>query len=242
MPDEERPPSRLSPGAGPSTLAPPRQTNVGLQVPTNERQMRLVSQSNDSFFDDPLIRRFLPYSSNARHVLIQDPLEFPSKAFGTTRMTSSCRQNPVHNEYRRVYRKLGRKIYSIREPSADLSLYPLDSCENWASEVWKLLDSLLVFDPTVLVTREQIPAVIPQDNPDYGSMYLTLMNMRNRVIGSPEAFALHIPVWPQAGCIFHEEAFKLAAVFLTDEVECFAIDCGFAAAKKTVFAAGVGFG
>ena len=180
--------------------------------------MRLVSHENDSFENDPLIQRFLPYSSHAYTEILPNASRLPPKAFKSTQMTSQCRNDPEGNEYQRVFRKLGRKLYNIQEPPEGMTLYPSDSFEEWACNVFTALNGLLAFDPNILVTRNQILAVVPDDNPAYGAMYLSLMAMRNNL---RDKSAPDIPVWPRSNCIFTEDAFEVAAVVYRDEVERF---------------------
>src|SRR5690242_5401167 len=99
-----------------------------------------------------------------------------------------------------------------------MTLYPSDSCEEWACDVFTALNGLLAFDPNILVMRNQILAVVPDNNPAYGAMYLSLMAMENnlRAKSAPD-----IPVWLRSDCIFTEDASEVAAVVYRDEVECF---------------------
>jgi hypothetical protein len=179
----------------------------------------LVNEKDGSFYQDPLIQKFLPYAPITTTFDItkdqQSELTFYPEA---ARLTSWVKNDASLNEFRRVYRKLGRTIYSIPSPPMEYNVYPSSRCEKWAQEILNELDLLMVFKPNCLVTRKHLAAVCPGDNPSYGAFYLTLTQLRNGIVRSntPE-----VPQWPQADCIFTAPAFEVAAVLFRDEVERF---------------------
>jgi hypothetical protein len=179
----------------------------------------LVNEKDGSFYQDPLIQKFLPYAPVATTFEItkdqQSELTFYPEA---THLTSWVKTHADLNEFRRVYRKLGRTIYSIPSPPMEYNVYPSERCEKWAQEILYELDLLLVFKPNCLVTRKRLAAVCPEDNPSYCAFYLTLTQLRNSV---RQSNAPEVPQWPQADCIFTAPAFEVAAVLFRDEVERF---------------------
>jgi hypothetical protein len=171
-----------------------------LVVSLQEQQVLLVNEKDGSFYQDPLIQKFLPYALIMITFEItkdqQSELTFYPEA---THLTSWVKNDSGLNEFRRVYRKLARTIYNIPSPPIEYYIYPSKHCEKWAQESLYELDLLLVFKPNCLVTRKHLAVVCPKDNPTYGAFYLTLTQLRNSVVGSttPE-----VPLWPQADCIF----------------------------------------
>jgi hypothetical protein len=179
----------------------------------------LVNEKDGSFQQDPLIQKFLPYAPITTTFEItkdqQSELTFYPEA---AHLTSWVKNDASLNEFRRVYRKLGRTIYSIPSPPMEYDVYPSERCEKWAQEIFYELDLLMVFKPNCLVMRKRLAAVCPEDNPAYGAFYLTLTQLRNSVMQSN---APEVPQWPQADCIFTAPAFEVAAVLFRDEVERF---------------------
>jgi hypothetical protein len=179
----------------------------------------LVNENDGSFYQDPLIQKFLPYAPITTTFDItkaqQSELTFYPEP---THLTSWVKNHADLNEFRRVYRKLGRTIYSFPNPPVEYNVYPSEHCEKWAQAILYELDLLLVFKPNCLVTRKCLAAVCPEDNPAYGAFYLTLTQLRNSIVRSN---APEVPLWPQADCIFTTPAFKVAAVLFRDEVERF---------------------
>jgi hypothetical protein len=179
----------------------------------------LVNEKDGSFYQDPLIQKFLPYAPITTTFDItkdqQSELTFYPEA---AHLTSWVKNDASLNEFRRVYRKLGRTMYSIPSPPMEYNVYPSSRCEKWAQEILYELDLLMVFKPNCLVTRKRLAAVCPEDNPSYGAFYLTLTQFRSNVTQSN---APEVPQWPQADCIFTAPAFEVAAVLFRDEVERF---------------------
>jgi hypothetical protein len=188
-------------------------------VSLQEQQVLLVNEKDGSFYQDPLIQKFLPYALIMTTFEItkdqQSELTFYPEA---THLTSWVKNNASLNEFRRVYRKLGRTIYSIPNPPIEYNVYPSECCEKWAQEILYELDLLMVFKPNCLVTRKCLAAVCPEDNPAYGAFYLTFTQLRSSVMRSN---APEVPLWLQADCIFTAPAFEVAAVLFRDEVERF---------------------
>jgi hypothetical protein len=181
-----------------------------LVVSLQELQVLLVNEKDGSFYQDPPIQKVLPYAPVTTTFEItedqQSELTFYLEA---AHLTSWVKNHTDCNEFRRVYRKLGRTIYSIPSPPMEYNVYPSEHCEKWAQEILYELDLLLVFKPRCLVTRKCLAVVCPEDNPAYGAFYLTLTQLRNSVMQSstPE-----VPQWPGADCIFTAPAFEVAAV------------------------------
>jgi hypothetical protein len=171
----------------------------------------LVNEKDSSFYQDPLIQKYLPYAPITTTFDItkdqQDEFIFYPKA---THLTSWVKNHDNLNEFRRVYRKLGCPM--------EYNVYPSEHCEKWAQEILHELDELKVLKPNCLVTRKCLAAVCPEDNPTYGAFYLTLTQLRDSVIhtAAPKA-----PLWPGADCIFTAPAFEVAVVLFRDEVERF---------------------
>jgi hypothetical protein len=194
-----------------------RQQDSGVLL--QEQQVLLVNKKDGSFYQDPLIQKFLPYAPITTTFDItkdqQNEFIFYPEA---AHLTSWVKNHDNLNKFRRVYRKLGHTIYSIPNPPMEYNVYPSEHCEKWAQEILYELDQLMVFKPNCLVTRKHLATVCPEDNPAYGAFYLTLIQLRNSVVGStpPE-----VPLWPQADCMFTAPAFEVAAVLFRDEVECF---------------------
>jgi hypothetical protein len=186
-------------------------------VSLQEQQVLLVNEKDGSFYQDPLIQKFLPYALITTTIELtkdqQSELTFYPEA---AHLTSWVKNDASLNEFRRVYRRLGRTIYSIPNPPIEYNVYPSERCEKWAQEILCELDLLLVFKPKYLVTRKRLAAVCPEDNPSYGAFYLTLTQLRNSV---RQSNTLEVPQWPQADCIFTAPAFEVAAVLFRDEVE-----------------------
>jgi hypothetical protein len=138
----------------------------------------LVNEKDGSFYQDPLIQKFLPYAPITTTFEItkdqQSELTFYPEA---THLTSWVKNHADLNEFRRVYRKLGRTIYSIPSPPMEYDVYPSERCEKWAQEILYELDLLLVFKPNCLVTRKCLAAVCPEENSSYGAFYLTLTQL-----------------------------------------------------------------
>jgi hypothetical protein len=183
-------------------------------VSLQEQQVLLVNEKDGSFYQDPLIQKFLPYAPITTTFEItkdqQSELTFYPEA---AHLTSWVKNHADLNEFRRVYRKLGRTIYSIPSPPMEYNVYPSERCEKWAQEILYELDLLLVFKPNCLVTRKRLAAVCPEDNPSYGAFYLTLTQLRNSVV---QTTAPEVPQWPQADCIFTAPAFEVAAVLFSE--------------------------
>jgi hypothetical protein len=82
-----------------------------------EQQVLLVNEKDGSFYQDPLIQKFLPYAPITTTFDItkdqQSELTFYPEA---AHLTSWVKNDASLNEFRRVYRKLGRTIYSIPSP------------------------------------------------------------------------------------------------------------------------------
>jgi hypothetical protein len=179
----------------------------------------LVNEKDGSFYQDPLIQKFLPYALITTTFEItkdqQSELTFYPEA---AHLTSWVKNDTSLDEFRTVYRKLGRTIHSIPSPPIEYNVYPSSHCEKWAQEILYELDLLMVFKPNCLVTRKRLAAVCPGDNPAYGTFYLTLTQLRNSVM---QANAPEVPQWPQADCIFTAPAFEVAAILFRDEVEQF---------------------
>jgi hypothetical protein len=135
-------------------------------ISLQEQQVLLVNEKDGSFYQDPLIQKFLPYAPITTTFDItkeqQSKLTFYPEA---AHLTSWVKEDASLNEFRRVYRKLGHTIYSIPNPPMEYNVYPSSHYEKWAQEILYELDLLMVFKPNCLVTRKHIAAVCPEDNP-----------------------------------------------------------------------------
>jgi hypothetical protein len=99
-------------------------------VSLQEQQVLLVNEKDGSFYQDPLIPKFLPYAPITTTFEItkdqQSELTFYPEA---AHLTSWVKKDASLNEFRRVYRKLGRTIYSIPSPPMEYNVYPSNRCE-----------------------------------------------------------------------------------------------------------------
>jgi hypothetical protein len=104
-------------------------------VSIQEQQVLLVNEKDGSFYQDPLIQKFLPYAPITTTFDItkdqQSELTFYPEA---AHLTSWVKNHADLNEFRRVYRKLGRTIYSIPSPPMEYNVYPSERCEKWVKK------------------------------------------------------------------------------------------------------------
>ncbi|KAB5587725.1 hypothetical protein CTheo_8834 [Ceratobasidium theobromae] len=196
------------------------------RLPTpQEQQAILVSNDDGSYFEDPLVQRFIPYSlETTQYPITPRQIQEFSYEPECARSTSWCRAHPQVNEFRRVYRRMSRTLYHIRIPKPEENIYPSPDCISWAQGLFDSLDQLTIFRPTCLATRKRVPMVDMTKVPAYGAFYLALMQSRNQAVYSEEDF-IHlpeIPKWPSAdNCLFTSLTFKVAAIAFRDEVERF---------------------
>jgi hypothetical protein len=125
-----------------SIVLPSRSPSLKSQLPESSRQqdsvvslqeqhVLLVNEKDGSFYQDPLIQKFLPYAPITTTFEIpkdqQSELIFYPEA---AHLTSWVKNDASLNEFRRVYRKLGRTIYSIPSPPMEYNVYPSSCCEK----------------------------------------------------------------------------------------------------------------
>ena len=139
----------------------------------------------------------------------------------STGLTSIVRKDPLINNHHKLFRRLGRHIHHVIMPISGDNLYPSQSCEDWASHIFNLLDTVLTFRPTCLITNELIPAQEIGYWPEYGEWYVAYIQLINScVIRASERNSLFpIPEWPAFDCLFTAEAFEVAAVSYRDQME-----------------------
>ncbi|KAB5587512.1 hypothetical protein CTheo_9049 [Ceratobasidium theobromae] len=176
------------------------------RLPTpQEQQAILVSNNDGSYFEDPLVQRFIPYSlETTQYPITSRQIQEFSYEPECARSTNWCRAHPQVNEFRRVYRRMSRTLYRIKIPKPEENIYPSPDCISWAQGLFDLLDQLTIFRPTCLATP--------------------LMQSRNQAVYNEEDL-MHlpeIPKWPAAEHgLFTSLAFEVAAVAFRDEVERF---------------------
>ncbi|KAB5587576.1 Retrovirus-related Pol polyprotein [Ceratobasidium theobromae] len=204
-------------------IHPPSASSV---LPTPQEQQAILANNEDgSYFEDPLVQRFIPYSlETTQHPITPEQIQEFTYEPECARPTSWCRAHPQVNEFRRVYRRMSRTLYHIKIPKQEENIYPSPDCIIWAQELFNTLDQLTTFKPTCLATRKRVPMVDMTEVPAYGAFYLALMQTRNQAAYSEEDLILlpEIPKWPSAdNCLFPSLAFEVAAVAFRDEVEQF---------------------
>ncbi|KAB5587682.1 Retrovirus-related Pol polyprotein [Ceratobasidium theobromae] len=201
-------------------------TSSASRLPTSQEQQAILANNEDrSYFEDPLVQRFIPYSlETTQYPITPEQIQEFSYEPECARSTSWCRAHPQVNEFRRVYRRMSRTLYHIRIPKQEENIYPSPDCISWAQGLFDSLDQLTIFRPTCLATRKRVPMVDMTEVPAYGAFYLALMQSRNQAAYSEEDL-IHlpeIPKWPSAdNCLFTSLAFEVAAVAFRDEVERF---------------------
>jgi hypothetical protein len=192
-------------------------------------KLRVDSSENASFYEDPIIQVRLPYPEDFEEVY-GVPEEwwthYATPAVGhiptAAHTISVVKTDATANEFRKVFRRLGQRIYGIAPPTVD-QYYPSPNCEVWATVLFERLDRLTTFIPNCLVTQDYIPTVCVADQPEYGNFFIDLVRNRDRSLrASLEPLeAPPLPQWPYAQCYFDSTAFEVAAVVFRDEVERF---------------------
>ncbi|KDN43402.1 hypothetical protein RSAG8_06186, partial [Rhizoctonia solani AG-8 WAC10335] len=172
--------------------------------------------------EDSELSKHLPYAPDTPMYLLDRKLakqyEFMPASAG---MTSIVRTNKDANESRKTFRRLGRDFYNIRMPAPEEARYPSQACEAWASHIFKLLDIVVTFKPTCHITNELIPAQEIGHWPEYGELHIAYTQLINQSVMQRSArdALFPIPVWPAPECLFHAQAFEVAAVSFRDQME-----------------------
>ncbi|KAG8710599.1 hypothetical protein FRC11_004324, partial [Ceratobasidium sp. 423] len=106
-------------------------------------------------------------------------------------------------------------------PTPEETRYPSQSCEKWAKLIFDLLDKAVTFRPTCFITDKLIPAQEIGFWPEYGELHIAFTQLINRSIAkqSEHDSLFPIPEWPASDCLFHAQAFEVAAVSFRDQME-----------------------
>ncbi|KAH7322195.1 hypothetical protein B0J17DRAFT_633549, partial [Rhizoctonia solani] len=191
-----------------------------VRIEHKEIQAMLLDSSRQ--LADIELSKYLPYiPSTTMYVLRPDEaseFEFMPASAG---LTSEVRINKQVNDYRKIFRRMGRIFYSLEMPAPEENRYPSRSCEVWAKHIFDLLDKVVTFRPTCRITALRIPAQEIHRWPEYGQLYIALTQLINRTVTQPGDInsLLPLPEWPASECLFHAHSFEVAAVCFRDQME-----------------------
>ncbi|KDN39703.1 hypothetical protein RSAG8_08621, partial [Rhizoctonia solani AG-8 WAC10335] len=191
-------------------------------VRIEHREMQAILLDPDNQAADSELTKYLPYApGTTMYILRPDEakeFEFMPASAGRT---SQVRLHKEVNDFRKIFRRMGRVFYRLNMPTPEENRYPSRSCEAWAKHIFDILDKVVTFRPTCRITTMRIPAQEIHQWPEYGELYVALTQLINKSITRPSDIEslLPLPEWPASECLFHAHAFEVAAVSFRDQVE-----------------------
>lgn len=192
-------------------------SNASINVPTSTFDFKecIASDNVDS-------TSYLPYAPNTTMYSIDTNTARNCEYMpASAALTSIVREDKLAHAQRKLFRRLGRDIYHLGIPTPEENRFPSRSCEVWAMHIFDLLDTVVTFRPTCLITSKLIPAQEIGYWPEYGELHIAFAQLIERTVTRRSArdALLPIPEWPATECLFPAEAFAVAAVCYRDQME-----------------------